>query len=89
MPRIAVGVRLKPEEVHSRSRDLRIVGPSSLECAVGGIKQLFDFDYIFPDTVTQETVFNTSTKAIIDEVLEGFNGCVLTCKSTRCRGAQR
>ncbi len=40
----------------------------------------FQFDSIFWTKASQEDVFNTTSKAQVDHVLNGYNSCCFACK---------
>jgi kinesin family protein 5 len=82
MPKITVGIRLKPEESVNVSKNIIVRDESSIDLHVSGSKHEFQYDKIFSANADQATVFKKSTAHIIDEVLEGFNGCVLTYGQT-------
>ena len=85
MPRISVGVRIRPDAVNKeRKLDGFNVNPATalIELNVNGTQHSFNFDHIFPDTATQEDVFRASTTTIMDSVCEGYNGCVFAYGQT-------
>ena len=83
MPKITVGIRVKPEEVALSSKNLIQRDESrAIDIVVAGTKHEFQFDKIFNSNCDQEAIFRRCSPAIIDDVLEGFNGCILTYGQT-------
>ena len=82
MPKITVGIRFKPEESSNISKNLIVRDDTSIDFHVTGTKHEFQYDRLFPASCDQDTVFKRSTAHIVDDVLEGFNGCVLTYGQT-------
>ncbi len=85
MPRISVGVRIRPD-ISDRERKLDgfNINPNTslIELSVNGTQHSFNFDNLFPDSSTQADVFRASTTSIMDGVLEGYNGCVFAYGQT-------
>ena len=85
MPRISVGVRIRPDlTVKERKLDGFQINTSSslIELTVNGTQHSFNFDHLFPDTANQDDVFRSSSTSIIDSALEGYNGCVFAYGQT-------
>ena len=43
---------------------------------IRGKEKKMNFDFIFSPIIGQETIFNTTTKFLIDKVINGFNATV-------------
>ena len=85
MPRITVGIRVKPEANFSKNLSFKD-DTRSVDLIVSGIKHEFQFDKVFGVTCDQEALFRKCAPSIIDDVLEGFNGCILTYGQTGAGG---
>lgn len=85
MPRITVGVRVRPDSVPLEKKldgfNLN-TDTSLIELTVTGTQHSFNFDNIFPDNAAQEDVFKGSSLAIMDGVLDGYNGCIFAYGQT-------
>ena len=55
---------------------------ASIELSINDVKHEFTFDKIFSETSTQEDIFASSATTIIDNVLEGYNGCIFAYGQT-------
>ncbi len=86
---IKVYVRARPLEVESElaeflvldsadERKIVIKDPEASNRRYGEVS--FQFDSVFWTKATQEDVFNTTTKAQVDHVLNGFNSCCFACE---------
>ncbi len=85
MPRISVGVRIRPDSVPLEKKldGFNISTETSLiELSVSGTAHAFNFDNIFSDTASQEDVFIGSSLSIMDGVLDGYNGCIFAYGQT-------
>jgi kinesin family protein 5 len=69
-----------------QSEDLCVTLPNDKRSVImnGGESEqlMFSFDYVFPLDAPQSLVYNISSRPIIESVLEGFNGTVLTYGQT-------
>lgn len=74
---IQVVVRLRPFQGASCIRE---IGQDYIKVENGS--NPFVFDQVFAPSSTQEQIFETSGKQIVDGVLEGYNGCVLAYGQT-------
>ena len=82
MPKISVGVRVKPEDPKLVSKSINIrEDVRQIDLSISGGKHEFQFDKIFNSACSQEHIFLQSAP-VIDQVLEGFNGCILTYGQT-------
>jgi len=83
MPRIAVGIRIRPD---LGSNDKKIdgfnVSSESLELSVTGNQYNFTFDNVFQEKSSQEEVFRSASITILDGALEGYNGCIFAYGQT-------
>jgi hypothetical protein len=104
MPRITVGIRVKPEEQSeiiksfshrdSAPTQTQTDGKSSssgggggggggiIEISANGAKHEFAFDHIFGADVSQEEVFSTCARGVLDSVMDGFNGTLFAYGQT-------
>ncbi len=83
MPRISVGVRIRPDtNPTDRKLDGLNIDSTLIELSVSGTQHSFTFDNIFPDTSRQEDIFKSAATNIIDGVLEGYNGCLFAYGQT-------
>lgn len=89
MPRIHVGVRVKPEsgEVLSDFTTKSVSNGKGeiavkVEIGIAGNRTEFTFDNIFSPTCTQADLFNGCAKQIVDEVLDGYNGTIFAYGQT-------
>jgi hypothetical protein len=81
MPRIQVGVRVRPllgdESSSSTSEGVLVNAPSSsVEIVAQGLKYDFNFDAIFDASSTQAEVFERCAFPIVKSAIEGYNGCI-------------
>mmetsp|Transcript_28371 Transcript_28371/g.34633 ORF Transcript_28371/g.34633 Transcript_28371/m.34633 type:complete len:339 (-) Transcript_28371:1932-2948(-) len=65
------------EKTVSFSRNSKV-----MKTYMGASTDCFTFDKVFNDTSTQEEVYNTTTKPLIDEVLKGYNCTVFAYGQT-------
>jgi len=88
MPRITVGLRLRPTSPGVEDTDSTITcnqqtnNGSNVEINVGGTKHDFCFDKLYDYRHKQEDVFSTCTIPIIEDALEGYNGCIFAYGQT-------
>jgi kinesin family protein 15 len=90
MPRITVAVRVRPIEganiLEYGNRASSSSSPSvsaAISCDVQGSKQDFTFDQLFDETSgTQEAIFNKTSRKMVDEAVEGYNGCIFAYGQT-------
>lgn len=84
MPRITVGIRLRPDSGQERKlENLNVISDSNtLEFSVTGTLHSFTFDNLFPDTTTQQDIFNSCAGTILDNALDGYNGCIFAYGQT-------
>lgn len=83
MPRISVGIRIRPElgAAEKRIDGFNLHG-ENIELSVAGNQYNFSFDTLFADNASQEEVFKSSATTIIDSALEGYNGCIFAYGQT-------
>lgn len=88
--KIQVYIRLKPYNIKTSYQD-KENDSSEMKLSVVNNQILiedefenrrFFFDSVFSQYSTQEAIFNTSTKKIIDSVIDGYNGTVLAYGQT-------
>jgi kinesin family protein 15 len=94
MPRITVAVRVRPIDganileygnrgANSSSSSSSSSSSYEITCDVSGTKQDFTFDQLFDETTgTQEAIFNSTSKKMVDEAVEGYNGCIFAYGQT-------
>lgn len=85
MSRISVGVRIRPDSSansHSNKSYLAVRDGRTIEVTVGGNRNDFTLDSIFDATSTQEDIFRACAIPVIDNTLDGVNGCILAYGQT-------
>jgi hypothetical protein len=86
MPRITVGVRVRPDAPNSKDPRLEgfNLGQESglIELTVAATQHAFNFDNVFSDKCVQQDIFNGSTSSILDGVMDGYNGCIFAYGQT-------
>jgi chromosomal replication initiation ATPase DnaA len=83
MPRITVAIRFRPDEDQKKIENLSCRPETGLiDLSVNGTKQEFTFDKLLTENATQEDVFKSCAIPIIDEVIEGYNGCIFAYGQT-------
>ncbi len=84
MSKIQVAVRIRPEPGggNGAARSVSLNANNGIDLTVNQSKHEFHFDKVFGDRAGQAEVFRTSTQPIIADLLEGYNGCVLTYGQT-------
>ena len=83
MPRISVALRCRPEDKDQLIPNMIFNEKTNmLDISVSGVKHEFSFDKLYDQSVSQQTMFNNCTAPIIEEVLEGYNGCVFAYGQT-------
>ncbi|RYG95063.1 hypothetical protein EON65_56515 [archaeon] len=85
MPRISVGVRIRPDLVSGERRIDNFVvlnDSKSIDFFVSEVNHSFQFDDIFQEQTCQGQVFQASTSSIVDAALEGYNGTVFAYGQT-------
>ena len=85
MSKIQVAVRIRPETDQSRvSKNMTITrdNGNGIDLYVNTVKHEFQFDKVFTDDSSQDKVFKHSLTTIINDVIEGYNGCILTYGQT-------
>jgi kinesin family protein 6/9 len=84
MPKISVGVRIRPDPSNQpKIEQLNVSSDkSTVELFVASTLHSFTFDQIFSDNATQTDIFKSSTVKLADSALEGYNGCVFAYGQT-------
>lgn len=84
MPRISVGIRLRPDQANHPKIDQLNISPdqSSIELMVSNTQHSFSFDHIYPDNSSQFDIFKASTLKLVENALDGYNGCVFAYGQT-------
>jgi hypothetical protein len=85
MPRIAVGVRIRPDpngEIRKIDNFITQFDQKSIEFIVSGTNHNFIFDDIYLEGIKQKQVFQTSVFSIVDAALEGYNGTIFAYGQT-------
>ena len=86
MPRVNVGIRLKPERSEQLLRSLLVRNSEkegkTVDITISGQRNEFTFDDIFDENASQEEVFNACSVKIIEDVIDGFNGCIFAYGQT-------
>ena len=85
MPRISVGVRIRPDLSSGERRiDSFVVqnDSKSIDFHVTEVNHSFQFDDIFQENASQGQVFQASTSSILDSALEGYNGTIFAYGQT-------
>lgn len=86
MPRITVGIRVKPEKSEDVMRSMVFrenpKGGKLIDITVSGQRNEFSFDTIFEENSTQQEVFETSATKICESVIDGYNGCIFAYGQT-------
>eukprot|EP01038_Epipyxis_sp_PR26KG_P008944 gene8944-12061_t len=90
MPRITVGIRFRPEETSNKLQGLSFTSSDNsnennnncIELIASNTKHEFNFDKIFDESSDQSSVFCSCTQPIVDQVLEGYNGCIFAYGQT-------
>eukprot|EP00730_Choanoeca_flexa_P002951 TRINITY_DN11240_c0_g1_i1.p1 TRINITY_DN11240_c0_g1~~TRINITY_DN11240_c0_g1_i1.p1 ORF type:complete len:887 (+),score=161.57 TRINITY_DN11240_c0_g1_i1:54-2714(+) len=92
MPAIATYLRLRPAKKPSDDFEVTEDEPEILKVKVSAegkagsqdhkLQYSFKFDQIFPQTITQEDIFETVGQPVCDRFLEGFNGTVFAYGQT-------
>jgi kinesin family protein 6/9 len=88
MPKISVGVRLRPLDGNAERIPGLVVntgkggGKPALSVPVGGTTNEFIVDHLFHEQSSQGDVFHGCVEPIVDSALEGFNGCVFAYGQT-------
>lgn len=89
--RVVVHVRMRPfnrseSEKGSKSSIARFDTDTNLVCIYKdkneGIKSKFYFDSLFNEDVSQEQVYETAGRRVVDSVLKGFNGTIFAYGQT-------
>jgi hypothetical protein len=84
MPRIAVGIRIKPQQTEllkGFSYNNGVDG-SKVELTAANTRNEFTYDNVFDSTCTQEHIFSTCGTPIISSVIDGFNGTLFAYGQT-------
>jgi len=81
MKRITVGLRLKPENSKEYS-DLLTLKDKTIEVTLSGQKYEYNFDDIFDGNSTNDNVFNVSCRQLVENVIDGYNGCIFAYGQT-------
>ena len=86
MPRITVGIRIKPETesetIKSFSHNLKSEGGGNVEISANNSKHDFAFDFVFGQHANQEEIFDKCARPVVDAVLEGYNGTLFAYGQT-------
>lgn len=86
MPRILVGVRLRPDSSTDSDTSKNVFNlnesKKSIDFSIAEMNHSFSFDHIFQPQTTQLQIFQNSCIQIIDSVLEGYNGCIFAYGQT-------
>ena len=85
MPRISVAVRIRPDSNASTRRleNLKISEEKkSIELMVSETQHNFNFDNVLDESSTQTNVYELTLLKILDNVMEGYNGCVFAYGQT-------
>lgn len=83
MPRIQVGIRVRPMPEDSSSQSIVVhASSSSVEITAQGLKYDFNFDTIFDGTTTQKEIFERCAYPIVKSAIEGYNGCIFAYGQT-------
>src|SRR5438128_1295768 len=61
-------------EMDTKLKQIRIKNQESKEGA--GADRVFTMDNVFPESVSQESIYNDIGKSIVDSVLSGYNGTI-------------
>ena len=86
MPRVSVGIRIKPEKVGEETlkdfsyRSLK--EGAKLDISVSGNRSEFFVDDLYVPTCSQAEVFTRCAQPIIDTVIEGFNATIFAFGQT-------
>ncbi len=77
---VHVSVRCRPlsEDEKNRSEVVRINPEESCVSLTKTPTEVrdFTFDHVFSPSVSQETIYNTAARTIVDNVLQGYNGTI-------------
>ena len=77
---VHVSVRCRPlsEDEKNRSEVVRINPEESCVSLIKTPTEVrdFTFDHVFSPSVSQETIYNTAARTIVDNVLQGYNGTI-------------
>ncbi|KAF7485524.1 Hypothetical predicted protein [Marmota monax] len=85
---IKIFVRIRPPAEGSRSVDgehglcLSVLSTTSLRLHSSPEPKIFTFDYVADMDTTQESVFSTVTKSIVESCMSGYNGTILAYGQT-------
>ncbi len=84
MPKISVGVRIRPDPSnHPRLDQLNVnKDRGTIELSVSNTLHSFNFDQIYPDSSKQIDIFKNSTNRLVENALEGYNGCIFAYGQT-------
>ena len=79
---IKVGVRVRPlssKELGEGDSECLSASDSSIEC---GDDHTFTFDYAFEPSTTNEMLYNSAARPLLDDVLKGFNATIMAYGQT-------
>ena len=85
MPRIRVGIRIRPDSGHTLQEFTYSNGTdkgSSVEIVAAGVKNEFSYDCVFSPETTQEEIFGSCAETILSKVLEGYNATLFAYGQT-------
>lgn len=82
MPKIGVGIRIKPEDGEELKGFEFSVPQGVVEVSAAGTKNEFTYDKIFDASTSQAQVFETCGTPMISCVLDGFNGTLFAYGQT-------
>ena len=86
MPRIRVGVRIKPDDIGGKLlKGFDIIeenGMKKVFFEISDIKHEFTFESVFDGGCGQMQLFEHVARPIIDEVVEGINGTIFAFGQT-------
>lgn len=81
MSRLADSRRVfDPPEDHAIARGSRSLGPNGRRSK----DQTFGFDRVFDDNATQGDIYDSTTRGLLDSVLDGYNATVFAYGATGC-----
>ena len=86
MPRVRVGIRIKPETQESIQETFTLKrtedSKKTVDITVEGQRHEFSFDDVFTADSTQDDVFKTCAIPITEDVIDGYNGCIFAYGQT-------
>jgi hypothetical protein len=83
--RVKVAVRIRPPNKKEEDQPLCVTAHQNcVEVPIKGELKQFSFDHIFGPKTSQEEVFNTLGREVVENARDGFNTCLFAYGQTGC-----